>query len=125
MKKKIIAVAVVLASTFLIYTFFSTKEKYIKKNQQVINCNDCLIRDEEEAIQLAEETLFPIYGKSKIENERPYNIELKNHTWIVTGSVNTSVLDKFLYRNMPKFGGGFEISIKAKDGSIINVTHYK
>lgn len=125
MKKKIIAVAVVIVSAILVYTLFFTREKYIKKNQYVINCNDCLIKNEEKAIQLAEEKLFSIYGKSKIENERPYNIELKNNTWIVTGSVNTSILDKLLYGNMPKFGGGFEISIKAKDGSIINVTHYK
>lgn len=126
MKKKILLIIITFLSALLLYNLFSSREKYIKKNQQVINCRDCSVKDEETAIRIAEDTLFAIYGKSKIKEERPYNIELiKNKVWLITGSLNQGLLDKLLYKDMPMFGGTFEIKINAKDGKIIHVTHYK
>ncbi|MCI3939355.1 YbbC/YhhH family protein [Chryseobacterium aahli] len=126
MKKRIFIIIVFVVSTFLLYNLFFSREKYIKKNQQVANCEDCFVKDEETAVKIAEDSLFVIYGKSKIKDERPYNIELKkNKMWIITGSLNQGMLDKYLYKGMPMFGGTFEIKINAKDGKIIHVTHYK
>ena len=126
MKKRIIIIIVLILSILLLYNLFYSRAKYIKKNQQVINCEDCFVKDEETAIKIAEDSLFVIYGKSKIKGERPYNIELKkNKMWIITGSLNQSIFDKFLYKDMIMFGGGFEIKIDAKDGKIVHVTHYK
>jgi hypothetical protein len=126
MKKTIVIITVLLLSAILVYSLFFSSNKYIKKGQEVINCKDCIIKNEETAIKIAEDSLFTIYGKSKIQDERPYNIDLiKNQTWVITGTVNESILEKLLYGNMPKFGGAFEIKINAKDGKIIDVTHYK
>ncbi len=105
MKKRIIIIIVLILSILLWYNLFYSREKYIKKNQQVINCEDCFVKDEETAIKIAEDSLFVIYGKSKIKGERPYNIELKkNKMWIITGSLNQSIFDKFLYKDMIMFG---------------------
>ncbi|WP_449399251.1 NTF2 fold immunity protein [Chryseobacterium wanjuense] len=126
MKKKILLIIIAFLSAWLFYNLVFSKKKYIKKNQQVINCADCIVKNEETAVKIAEDSLFVIYGKSKIKDERPYNIELmKNKIWVITGSLNQSILDKFLYKDIPMFGGTFEIKINAKDGKIIHVTHYK
>ncbi len=110
----------------LLCNLFFSKEKYIKRNQHVINCEDCIVKNEEIAVKIAEDNLFVIYGESKIKNERPYNIELTgNNVWVITGSLNSGILDKLLSGGMPMFGGTFEIKISAKDGKIIYITHYK
>jgi len=126
MKKRIIIIIVLILSILLLYSLFFSREKYIKKNQQVINCGSCIVKNEETAVNIAEDSLFVIYGKSKIKDERPYNIKLmRNKIWVITGSLNQGIFDKFLYKDMPMFGGGFEIKIDAKDGKIVYVTHYK
>lgn len=126
MKKRIFIITVFFLGVLLLYNLFFSREKYIKKNQQVINCGNCIVKNEETAVKIAEDSLFVIYGKSKIKDERPYNIELKkDKIWIITGSLNQGMLDKYLYKGMPMFGGTFEIKINAKNGKIIHLTHYK
>lgn len=119
----------ILIITFLIllalYILFGNK-RYNRKNQVVANCNTCLIKTELEAVNKAEETLFKIYGESKIIDERPYNIRLvDNKKWIIEGSLNKNLFETILYSFIPKFGGCFEIMLDAKTGEVINVTHYK
>jgi len=126
MKKRIFIITVLFLSVLLLCNLFFSREKYIKRNQQVINCEDCFVKDEETAVKIAEDSLFVIYGKAKIKDERPYNIELmRNKVWVITGSLNPGILDKLLSGGMPMLGGTFEIKINAKDGKIVHVTHYK
>lgn len=126
MKKGILVTLLIFMCGLLLYYFGFSEEKYISENQQVINCEECLVKDEETAIKIAENKLFVMYGKSKIEEERPYNIDLvHNKVWVITGSLNAGILEKLLSGGMPMLGGAFEIKINAKDGKTINITHYK
>ncbi|MDQ0477065.1 NTF2 fold immunity protein [Chryseobacterium sp. MDT2-18] len=126
MKKGILVTLLIFMCGLLLYYFGFSGEKYISENQQVINCEECLVKDEETAIKIAENKLFVMYGKSKIEEERPYNIDLvHNKVWVITGSLNAGILEKLLSGGMPMLGGAFEIKINAKDGKTINITHYK
>lgn len=109
----------------VIYFLFGSK-RYNEKNQIVSNCDDCLIKTEQKAVETAEDVLFKIYGESKIIDERPYNIELvDNKKWIVTGSLNNNLFENILFSFIPRFGGCFEIMLDAKTAGVINVTHYK
>lgn len=106
--------------------FVFEKKKYYEKNQTVINCKVCVIKTEIKAIDMAEDTLFKVYGKSKIIKERPYIINLvDNKKWIISGSLNKNLIEKILYRDIPKFGGTFEIILDAKTGKVMNMIHYK
>ncbi|WHF51813.1 NTF2 fold immunity protein [Chryseobacterium gotjawalense] len=126
MKKGILVTLLIFMCGLLLYYFGFSEEKYISENQQVINCEECLVKDEETAIKIAENKLFVMYGKSKIEEERPYNIDLvHNKVWVITGSLNAGILEKLLSGGMPMLGGAFEIKINAKDGKTINITHDK
>ncbi len=124
--RKIMYIVLLIISAIVLYNIFFDRKKYIAMNQKVINCSDCVIKNEKKAIEIAEDKLFVIYGESKIKDERPYSIKLiNNKVWVITGSLNHSFLDELLYKGVPKFGGGFEIKINAKDGKIIKLTHYK
>jgi hypothetical protein len=126
MKKKLLVILVIFLISLLVYSLFAQKEKFVQKDQKVINCKDCLVKNEETAVRIAEDNLFSIYGKTKIEKERPYNIKLiNNKIWLITGSLNKGLLVNLIYLNVPKFGGTFEIKISAQNGKIIDVIHYK
>jgi hypothetical protein len=72
------------------------------------------VADEETAITIAVAVWKPIYGKEKIENEKPYKASLKDSIWTVTGS-------------LPKGwkGGVAEAEISKDDGRILQVIHGK
>ncbi len=124
--KKIITIFILLFAIIAISLYFFNTKRYNKKNQKVLNCHTCLIKSELTAIDLAENILFKVYGESKIINERPYNIVLiDNNIWIISGSLNKSFMESILYRNIPKFGGSFEIKLDAKTGKVIKMMHYK
>jgi hypothetical protein len=125
MKKKVFIILMIIIGIIL-YKLFFDSAIYIVMNQEVVDCKYCVIKNEAEAVKVAEATLFYSYGDTKIKNERPYNIKLvNNETWVITGSLNQGIFDKLLYGGMPKFGGVFEIKINAKDGKIIDMIHYK
>ena len=44
------------------------------------------VPDSETAIRIAEKALIPVYGKKKIESERPFNATLKGDVWTVAGT---------------------------------------
>ena len=109
-----------------VYKILINTEKYIILNQQVSNCDDCTVKDEAAAVAIAEEILFETYGKSHIEDQRPYEIKLLgNKVWSLKGSLNQSIPEKLVSGGMPKFGGTFEIEIDPRDGKILKITHYK
>ena len=72
-----------------------------------------LLQDSLQAVRVAEQTLFNIYGEETIKSERPYIISSIRDYWILHGTLHT---DK---------GGCFIIVLDAYDGRVIYVTHEK
>ncbi|ACU07078.1 hypothetical protein FIC_00628 [Flavobacteriaceae bacterium 3519-10] len=80
----------------------------------ILDNNELLIKEENTAIKVAEPILFEIYGRSKIEGEKPYEAYLIKNYWVINGTV-----DRY------SFGGAFSIIIDARNSKVINVIHYK
>ena len=76
------------------------------------------VPDAETAIAIAVAVWNPIYGKEKIEQEKPYNAELKENVWYVSGTLSCPV------GSVCK-GGVAEIEISKSDGAIFRVSHGK
>jgi hypothetical protein len=75
---------------------------------------DGYVPDEQTAISIAVAVWTPIYGKDKIENEKPFKAQLKNGVWTVRGSLPEN------------FDGGVaEADISKDDGRILRVIHGK
>ena len=74
------------------------------------------VPNEETAISIAVAVWIPIYGKKKIENEKPYKATLKKDVWYIEGSFHGGLYSK---------GGVAEAEIDKKTGQIIRVTHGK
>ena len=72
------------------------------------------VPDEQTAISIAVAVWIPIYGKEKIEGEKPYKATLKNGVWTVTGSLPEG------YN-----GGTAEAQISQDSGCILKIIHYK
>ncbi len=72
------------------------------------------VPDEETAIKIAVAVWIPIYGKEKIENEKPYKAVLKDGVWFVTGSLPERWI-----------GGVAEAEIAKDDSRIIRISHGK
>jgi hypothetical protein len=79
-----------------------------------------IVPTKEVAIKIAEAVLVPIYGKEKIESEKPFNVELKDGVWCVTGSI-----PKPVKQNGVVLGGVFIIEIAKNTGEVISVGHEK
>ncbi len=84
-------------------------------NQANYKPKDGYVPDEQTAIAIAVAVWKPIYGKQKIEKEKPYKAQLKNDVWTVTGSLPKG-FDK---------GGVAEADIAKDDGRILRVIHGK
>ena len=75
---------------------------------------DTAIKDTQGLIKFAEPILFNKYGEKQILSEKPYVISFKKGTWYMHGSLPEGML-----------GGTFSISIRAKDGKVIDLVHFK
>lgn len=73
-----------------------------------------VIPDKKTAINVAEQILFNIYGKSQIEGEKPYKVQLVDGYWVLNGTLKPNYV-----------GGTFLIVFSAKDGRVIVLTHGK
>jgi len=83
--------------------------------QKNIECEDCLVTKEETVLGIAESVLFETYGRDNIEGQRPYKVSVENDSiWRLEGT--------FWHLG---YGGTFDISISAKDGKVIYMTHGK
>jgi len=71
------------------------------------------VPDAKTAIAIAVAAWIPIYGKKHIDGEKPYNAELKNGIWRVTGTLKTEV------------GGVAEAEISQETGCILKIVHGK
>lgn len=91
--------------------------KYVlsdKNQHNLIDNKRIIIKDSLTAISVAEPILFGIYGKDNIVNQKPYEINLIDSCWILSGT---------LPKNM--VGGTFFIIIDARNSKIIKITHGK
>ena len=75
---------------------------------------DKVIQDSQTAVDVAENTLFNIYGKENIIQQRPYDVNFTENHYVINGT---------LPQNMK--GGTFLIILNSKDGKIIKLTHGK
>jgi hypothetical protein len=66
------------------------------------------------AVAIAEAVLVPVYGKEKIEQEKPLHAVLSHGVWTVTGTLAEG------WR-----GGVAEVKISQRNGRILQLTHYR
>ena len=80
----------------------------------VLSNKEMFVSDEQTAIDIAVKAWVPVYGKEKIEGEKPFQANLKNGIWKVTGSLPEGY-----------DGGVAEAEISQKDGKVLRVIHGK
>jgi|BarGraIncu00431A_1022009.scaffolds.fasta_scaffold37400_1 hypothetical protein len=76
------------------------------------------VPDKETAAKIAEAVAIPIYGKEKIEKEKPLIAELKGDVWRVTGTHHGNMF-------LREYGGEVIVEISKKDARIISIIHEK
>lgn len=90
-------------------------EALAKKGEyNVIGQDGLIIKNGNSAVKIAESILFDIFGKSNIEEQKPYEKYLINNYWVVLGT-------------LPKRskGGAFLIIIDAKNAEVLKISHGK
>jgi len=70
------------------------------------------IPDSQTAVAIATAVLIPIYGKAKIDAEKPWHTGLKDGVWTIVGTFNGKGA-----------GGEAIVQIDKKTGAVIFVTH--
>jgi hypothetical protein len=93
----------------------NSRDERSKIHQLLANhsINDTLIKDNQTLIKYAETILFKTYGKEQILSEKPYLTTFKNGIWHMYGTLPEG-----------KLGGTFNISIRAKNGKVIQLVHF-
>ncbi|WP_100616386.1 YbbC/YhhH family protein [Confluentibacter citreus] len=125
MKIGIILIIGLLISTNIQAQEFEKKSDDLKHAQQLLehalkNKSDRtelkfkLIPKKENAVKYAEIILFELYGKEKIEAEKPYKINLINDYWVITGTLSAEMI-----------GGVFEIVFDSWNGKVLTLEHGK
>ena len=84
---------------------------------------DGLVPDATTAIKIAEAVLTPVYGKEKIESERPFKAKLESGVWTVSGTLHCS--DGKGGVTTSCVGGTAEVKLSKADGRILRMIHYK
>jgi len=75
------------------------------------------------AVKIAEAVLIPVYGKEKIESERPFKATLENGVWTVSGTLRCP--DGKGGTTTMCVGGTAEVKLSKIDGRILKMIHYK
>lgn len=104
--------AALVASVLLIACFLSAQ--WLPK---------AVVPDSETAVKIAEAVLIPVYGKQKIESERPFNAKLKNNIWTVSGTLHCP--DGHGGITTHCFGGVAVVQLSKTNGRILSIVHYK
>jgi hypothetical protein len=73
---------------------------------------DGFVPDEATAIKIAVAVLEPIYGRDKIDGEKPFKAKLDSGTWTVVGSIDKGHV-----------GGVALVKISKRDARVLSVTH--
>ena len=83
------------------------------------------VPNSEAAVAIAEAVLIPVYGRKKIESERPFKATLKDDIWTVGGTLYCSNGKPATDKPPTCLGGVAVVEISRKDGRIISMVHYK
>jgi len=75
------------------------------------------------AVIIAEAVLVPVYGKKKVESERPFKATLEDSIWTVDGTLHCS--DGKGGVTTDCVGGTAEVKLSKVDGRILKMIHYK
>ena len=105
--------------TILIICFALVTILYAAEAQHNYRPATGYVPDEETAIKIAIAVWSPIYGKERLENEKPFNAILRNGIWYVSGSLPKAEKGEIIV------GGVAEAEIAEDDGRIIRVSHGK
>lgn len=72
------------------------------------------VPDKNTAVTVAIAVLTPIYGKTSILKQRPFDVSLRDGIWIIRGSLPARTV-----------GGVAEVRISKETGAILRVIHTK
>jgi hypothetical protein len=92
-------------------------------NAQSYAPKDGFVPDSTTAVTIAEAVLVPVYGKEKVESERPFKAKLKNSIWTVNGTLHCSGGKGGVTTDC--VGGTAEVKLSKVDGRILKMIHYK
>src|SRR5258706_3587276 len=92
-------------------------------NAQSYTPKDGFVPDSTTAVRVAEAVLFPVYGKEKIESERPFKATLENGVWTVDGTLRCSDGKSGVTTDCD--GGTAEAKLSKADGRVLKMIHYK
>jgi hypothetical protein len=92
-------------------------------NAQSYTPKDGFVPDSTTAVKVAEAVLIPVYGKEKIESERPFKATLENGIWTVDGALHCS--DGKGGVTTACVGGTAEVKLSKADGRVLRMIHYK
>jgi hypothetical protein len=95
----------------------------IAANAQSYTPKDGFVPDSTTAVKVAEAVLIPVYGKEKIESERPFKATLENGVWTVDGTLHCS--DGKGGVTTDCVGGAAEVKLSKADGRVLRMIHYK
>ncbi len=84
---------------------------------------DGFVPDSMTAIKVAEAVLIPVYGKDKIDSERPFKATLDNGVWTVDGTLHCSDGKGGVTTHC--VGGTAEVKLSKADGRVLWMIHYK
>jgi len=79
--------------------------------------------DSETAIAIAEAVLIPVYGKKKVESERPFTAHIKDDVWTVAGTLYCADGRAHSDKAPTCRGGVAIVEISKIDAHIISMTH--
>jgi hypothetical protein len=92
-------------------------------NAQSYTPKDGFVPDSTTAVRVAEAVLIPVYGKAKIESERPFKATLEKGVWTVDGTLHCS--DRKGGVTTDCDGGSAEVKLSKADGRVLKMIHYQ
>lgn len=111
--KSILTLAIVVTGMFSFFGMAQKREIRVVPQHRFVPKGG-FVPDEQTARAIAEAVLIPIYGREKIESERPFQSKLESGTWVVEGSLSEG-----------KDGGVATVKLLQSDGRILSVIHGK
>jgi hypothetical protein len=84
---------------------------------------DGFVPDSATAVKIAEAVLIPVYGKDKIESERPLKATLENGVWTIDGTLYCPDGKGGVTKECN--GGTVEVKLSKADGRVMKMIHYK
>jgi hypothetical protein len=84
---------------------------------------DGFVPDSETAVKIAEAVLVPVYGREKIESERPFKATLERGIWTVTGTLHCPDSRGGMTKDCD--GGTAEVKLSKANARVLKMIHYK